>query len=40
MSEELLHEETHTEENAMTMADLEEHFDDLARNLYLCIFYA
>ena len=28
MSEELLHEETHTEENAMTMADLEEHFDD------------
>ena len=28
MSEELLHEETHTEENAMTMADLEDHFDD------------
>lgn len=28
MSEELLHEETHTEENSMTMADLEDHFDD------------
>ena len=28
MSEELLHEEAQTEETPVTMADLEEHFDD------------